>query len=361
MRKTLLLFTLILTIAGSSVAQEKRVVRIGGGNSEEKTRDWPKLAAKSGATNEELNAAVDAYVAELTKRDLFSGTVLVARDGKPLYFKSFGLADKEKGTPNTNETKYNIGSINKIFTKLALLQLRAEGKIDFDQPLRRYLAEPQIDERITIRQLLEHSSGMGDFFGPKFEAASKEKLKSLRDYVPLFDGAALQFEPGTNRRYSNAGYIVLGLLIEKLSDMSYYDYVRTKIFAPAGMRDTDSFAKDEQVAKRAIGYTDRDGAKERHTNFDTLPGRGSSAGGGYSTASDLLRFIESLRSGKLASADIARAIGVGGGGWGGGAPGLNAAVESEDDWAIVVLSNYDPPAAEEVARNLRRFLGLAGE
>jgi D-alanyl-D-alanine carboxypeptidase len=370
MRKTLLLFALILSIATSAAAQEKRIVRIGGGNLEEQTKDWPKLTRESppspreagrGAGGEGFVAAVDAYAAELTKRALFSGTVLVARDGKPLYFKSFGLADKEHATPNTNETKYNIGSINKIFTKLALLQLRAEGKVDLDQPVRKYLSEPQVDERITIRQLLEHSSGMGDFFGPKFQAASKEKLKTLRDYVPLFEGTPLEFDPGTNRRYSNAGYIVLGLLIEKLSGMSYYDYVRTKIFAPAGMRDSDSFAKDEQVSKRAIGYTNRDGGKERHTNYDTLPGRGSSAGGGYSTASDLLRFLESLRSGKLGSVAIAQAIGVGGGGWGGGAPGLNAAVESEDDWAIIVLSNYDPPAAEEVARNLRRYLGLGGE
>ncbi|HKR63926.1 MAG TPA: serine hydrolase domain-containing protein [Thermoanaerobaculia bacterium] len=343
---------LLLLTTATLAAQQRKIIRPGMGANPDLTKDWPKMSAvTSNAGDADLTAAVNTYVDALVARDLFSGTVLVARDGKPLFFKSYGLANKDTATPNTNDTKYNIGSINKIFTRTALLQLRDEGKIDFTKPLRTYLPDypSDIADRVTIQQLLDMTSGMGDIFGPEFDATPKDRLRSLNDYARLFANKPLEFEPGTSRRYSNAGYIVLGLVIEKLSGMSYYDYVHTKIFAPLGMTDTAYYAQDEIVPRRATGYAKgEDGV--RHTNVFTLPGRGSSAGGGYSTATDLLRFVTGARKW------IGGAVG-----FGGGAPGLNAAVETEDRWAIVVLSNYDPPTAEEVAANLRRGLGIGGE
>ena len=322
--------------------QPKRViVRAGGGPDEDRARDWPKLAAPAASTDDARVRALGGYLDALVARDLFSGTVLVAHNGKPLFFKSYGMANKEWSVPNTNDTKYNLGSINKFFTGMALRQLRDAGKIDFDKTLRTYLPDysSPIADRITIKQLMEMRSGLGDFFGPEYQATPKNSLRTLADYLPLFVNKPLLFEPGAQQRYSNAGYIVLGLVIEKLSGVSYYDYVREHIFKPAGMTSTDSYTPDEVVPRRAIGYD------EGHSNIYTLPGRGSSAGGGYSTAEDLLRFVMTLPK--------EDGLGIGG-----GAPGINAAVESGGDWQIIVLANYSPPAAEEVASNVRKMLGL---
>jgi len=347
MKRTLLI--LALTFATLLSAQpKKQMVRIGGGRQHD-TKDWPR--AEAGLP------ALEKFLGEMVARDLFSGTVLVSRGNETVLFKSFGLADKAQGIANANDTKYNIGSINKIFTKVALLQLRAEGKIDFSKTLRTYLPDyaSPIADRITIQQLIDMSSGMGDFFGPKFDAASRDGIRTLQDYVPFFIDRPLEFEPGQGRRYSNAGYIVLGLVIEKLSGMSYYDYVRTRIYEPAGMKDSDSYPVDAIVARRATGYM---GPKHERSNIYELPARGSSAGGGYSTAEDLVRFLRALPK-LLSREDYLRFIGdppaVG---WGGGTGGVNAAVEAEGEYTIVVLSNYDPPAAEHVAMNARRALGL---
>lgn len=346
MKRTLLILTLIFTTVIS--AQQRKRVRIGGGPQHD-TKDWPR--AEAGLP------ALEKFLGDMAARDLFSGTVLVARGNDTVLLKSFGLADKERSVANTNDTRYNLGSINKIFTKIALLQLRAEGKVDFSKTLRTYLPDyaSPIADRITIQQLLDMSSGMGDTFGPKYDATPKQSIRSLQDYVPLFVDQPLEFEPGTSRRYSNAGYIVLGLVIEKLSGMSYYDFVRTRIFAPAGMKDSDSFLASSTVPRRATGYV---GASHGRTNADTLPGRGSSAGGGYSTVEDLLRFTRALP--KLISREdyLALAGDPPGVGWGGGAPGVNAALEMEGEYTIIVLSNYDPPAASHVAQNARRALGL---
>jgi CubicO group peptidase (beta-lactamase class C family) len=241
-------------------------------------------------------------------------------------------------------------------------------------------------DRITILQLVTMSSGLGDFFGERFDATPKDRLRTLADYQPLFAGEPLLFEPGTSRKYSNAGYVVLGLIIEKVAGKSYYDYVRERIFAPAGMKDTESFELDAVVPNRATGYT-REGAAGKplpaaRSNIYTLPARGSSAGGGYSTAEDLLRFDLALRGERLLSPDWTdwfffdkskppapvRPAAAGGaprkrsGGFGqaGGTGGANAVIEIDFDtgYTLVVLSNVDPPSAERVSKTIRQWLGL---
>ena len=340
MRIKLLLIALLLTVSVS--AQQRRIIRVGG-DGEDPAKDWPKIEAQVS----DLAPALDRYLGRLVEKDLFSGTVLVARKGEPLYFKSFGFANKDWNVPNANDTRYSIGSINKVFTKMALTQLRDAGKIDFSKTLRTYLPDypSAVADRITIQQILDHRSGLGDIFGPAYDALPKNRLRSNADYLPLFADQPLEFEPGARQRYSNAGYVILGLVIEKLSGMSYYDYVRTKIFAPAGMADTDSYEMDAVVPRRAVGYT-----RGGKTNIYSKPAKPSSAGGGYSTAMDLLRFTKTYR----------RELGDGVG-FGGGAPGMNAVVEMEGDLAIIVLSNYDPPAAQAVGRSVRTALGLPTE
>jgi CubicO group peptidase (beta-lactamase class C family) len=356
-----------LLLAASVAAQEpKRVIVRAGRDNAELTKDWPKLAAKPGASDKEIASTLNGYLDALAKRDLFSGTIVVARKNNPIYSKSAGYANREHSVPNAIDTKFNIGSINKIFTTVALAQLRDAGKIDFDATLRTYLPDypNALADKITIRQLINHNSGMGDFFGPKYMAAPKDEIRTLADYLPFFADKPLEFEPGARNRYSNAGFIVLGLVIEKISGTSYYEYIRDNIYKRAGMNDSDSYQLDEIVPKRATGYTKRgpDGdLPSRVSNIYALPARGSSAGGGYSTAGDLLKFVRALREGKLLSAESSNRIIGGGAGWAGGTPGVNALVETSDEWDVIVLSNYDPPAAEEAGRNIRTLLGMAGD
>ena len=310
-------------------------------------------------------AAVDKAAAE----DRFSGVVLLAKDGNPVMTKAWGYADPAKTTPNRTDTKFNLGSINKFFTKVAIGQLAAAGKLSLNDTIRKHLPDypsPAAD-KITIEQLIEHRSGLGDIFGEKF-MGSHAKLRSLADYEPLFANEPLQFEPGTQQKYSNAGYVVLGLIIERISGQSYYDYVRDHITKPLGMSDTASYAIDENVPNRAIGLTKRgpDGPLlERRANTNTLPARGSSAGGGYSTAADLLRFANALNAGKLLperwtnwvfTNDLdgkGRNLGIAG-----GSPGVNALVEIEPPYTLVVLSNFDPPSAEQIGQAVRPLLGI---
>jgi D-alanyl-D-alanine carboxypeptidase len=347
-----------LLIPLTLAAQPKKIVRIGGPN-QDRAKDWPKAAVKPGMSQAEAIAAIRPYLDALVQRDLFSGTVLVARGSETLFLESYGMANKDFNIPNTTDTKYNIGSINKIFTQVALMQLRDAGKIDFTKTLRTFLPDYPSDvaDRITIQQLLRHTSGVGDIFGPAYAAMPKDKLRTLSDYLPLFVDKPLEFEPGSSNRYSNAGYVLLGLVIEKLSGLTYDEYVRTKIFAPLGMNDTAAYESDAIVPKRAVNYTrDDDGALR--TNIHMRPGRGSSAGGGYSTVPDLLRFTRDAR--KVLSADafeqmIGEHPAVG---WAGGSPGVNGVIELGGGYTIIVLANYDPPAAEEVAKNMRGLLGI---
>lgn len=362
-------------LAADAGAQPRRVMRRGPGGPDaaEVTKDWPKVTAPA-AGDAQIASGADAYLKQLADRDLFAGTVLIARGGAPLFLRSYGLADREAKVPNANGTRYNVGSINKTMTLAALLLLRDEGRLDFSKTLRAYLPEypSKVADEITLRQLIDHRSGLGDVFGPRFDER-KDGLKTLADYLPLFADAPLEFAPGTDDRYSNAGYVVLGLVIERVSGKSYADFVRERLLVPAQMGDTGWPLKTDRDGRRATGYTRRgegpgpSGPLRDNTPF--LPARGSSAGGGSSTAEDLLRFVralprilgsasyrEMMRIPPDAPKDARPAIA-----WGGGAPGVNALVQVEGPWEVVVLANLDPPVAEEVGRNLGRLLGFPAE
>jgi CubicO group peptidase (beta-lactamase class C family) len=303
----------------------------------------------------ELIASVEAFLDSLVAADEFSGVVLIAKDGEPLFEKACGFADREQKIPNRVDTKFNLGSINKSFTKVAIHQLVARRKISLDDPIKKHIPDypnKEVAEKVTVKHLLDMTSGIGDFFGPRYQSTPKENLRRIRDYFPLFADKPLEFEPGTAQRYSNGGYIVLGAIIEAASGIDYYAYVRENVFKPAGMDATESYEKDKPVANRALGYT-RSGDGSWGSNYGTLPARGSSAGGGYSTAEDLLKYTMALGKGALRHPDAGGGMGIAG-----GAPGLNAALDWDprSGYAMIVLSNYDPPAAERVARQIRQWL-----
>jgi CubicO group peptidase (beta-lactamase class C family) len=289
-------------------------------------------------------------VDSLVKNGAFSGVVLVARNGVPQFERAYGLADRETGRSNDVETAFNVGSINKFFTAIAIRQLAAAGKLNLDSSLAHAWPDyPNRDvaARVMIRQILEHRSGIGgDIFGAP-PGKTRHDVLTLNDYFQLFKDQPLQFEPGSRQQYSNAGYIVLGLLIERLSGTSYYDYVRSHIFEPAGMTRTGSWKVDSLPPNTATGYTDAG------RNTELLPGRGSSAGGGYATAHDLLRLLNALREHKIRNAPEAGMVGVAG-----GAPGLNAVMDGDlaGGYDVIVLANLSPPAAERVGRIIRESL-----
>ena len=328
----------------------------------------------------ELVHTLEKYLTELSQQEKFSGVVLIEKNNEPLFEKAYGQSNKENNTINNLETKFNLGSINKIFTKIAIAQLIEQGKLTFETKLGEILPNyPNNDakQKVTIRHLLEMESGIGDFFGKKFEETPKKTLRTINDYLPLFANEPLAFEPGTSRAYSNGGFIVLGAIIEKLSGKSYYDYARENIFLKAGMLNTDSYETDSAVNNIAIGYIFENG--KWVANTETRPAKGSSAGGGYSTENDLLKFTNSLINDTFLSYDYTEWIlggtipeknslstqekkihTMGGIGIAGGAPGINASLDFDiaSGYAIVVLSNYSPPSAEDVAKKIRGWLGI---
>jgi CubicO group peptidase (beta-lactamase class C family) len=309
------------------------------------------------ANEGEFVSAVKAFLEETTRADEFSGVVLIAKDGRVLFHEAYGFADREAKVPNKKDTRFNLGSINKNFTRAAVFQLARQGRLSLDDTIQRFLPDyPNADAaaKVNVRQLLNMTSGIGDFFGSRYDATPKEKIRSLQDYLPLFADQPLEFAPGTNNRYSNGGYIVLGLIIEKVAGVDYYAYVRENIFKPCGMSATDSFARDAGVPNLAKGYTLEGGkGPGRVLNQATLPGRGSSAGGGYSTAEDMLKYVQALKDQKIFLPDAAAGLGIAG-----GAPGINSVLEWDPraGTVIIVLTNFDPPTAGKAARQIASWL-----
>jgi D-alanyl-D-alanine carboxypeptidase len=325
------------------------------------------------------DAALAALHAELEKAaasDLFSGTVLIAKEGKPVFTAAYGLADREKKIPNKLDTRFRIGSMNKMITAVAVLQLVQAGKIKLSDPLGKYLTDypnAGVATKVTVHHLLTHTGGTGDFFGPQFDAHRLE-LRTLQDYIKMYGSRGIAFEPGSRWEYSNYGFLLLGVLVEKVSGQSYYDYVAEHVYKPAGMISTGSLPEDQDVPDRSVGYTKFGGGDALKPNTNTLPYRGTSAGGGYSTVEDLLRFANAIQNHKLLDAEHTELLTTGkvdtpnggkyaygfadqsaGGvrcfGHGGGAPGMNGDLRicPQSGYVIAVLANLDPPAAQRIA------------
>jgi D-alanyl-D-alanine carboxypeptidase len=350
-------------------AEPHRILKVGG-------RIVPRPDGVPAPARLSEPEAVKALSAELDRQaaaDRFSGAVLVAKNGNPVLRAAFGMADRERKTANQVNTQFRIGSMNKMFTAVAVMQLVQQGKLRLSDPVGKHLPDyPNRDvaAKVTVHHLLTHTGGTGDIFGPEF-AKRRLELKELDDYVKLYGQRAPEFEPGGQHRYSNYGFLLLGVLVTKVSGQSYYDYVREHIFKPAGMTRTDSLPESEAVAGRSTGYMRRGG--QFQPNDATLPYRGTPAGGGYSTVEDLVRFAHALTAHKLLSAKYTRLLTTGKVaappgqyaygfmdanraparwfGHGGGAPGMNGDLRIYPDsgYVVAVLSNLDPPAAQRIS------------
>ena len=310
--------------------------------------------------------AIDRYLRARADADSFSGAVLIARHGAPALRAGYGMAERERRIPVTPQTRFNLGSIDKLLTRIAIWQLVASGKLQLDVPVGTYLPDyPNRDvrERVTARQLYQMSSGVGDFFNDEYERRHAS-IRTVDDYLSLFARDSLRFAPGTSRFYSNGGYIILGKLIETISGMSYYDYVLANITGPTGMAGTRHYLLQELVPERAVGYTRMRGPLAPNTW--SLAGRGSPAGGGYSSVDDFLKLDVALRSGSLlpgAFGDSLLGVDFRSGrtavlNYGGGGPGTNTRYAAfADGLTIIVFANADPPAATTVAQAIATALG----
>lgn len=355
--------TLTFQLAGPRIAG----LRIDAGEGEDEKSPLPPFTPGA-----DFNASLDEYL----KKTDFSGSVLIARNDTVQFEKAYGLASKRYNVPNKITTRFDIGSITKDFTKVAIGQLAQAGKLRVTDTIAKHLPDypnKDVAARISIEQLIKHTSGLGNIFTPEYFDTSRLKFRKLSDYPPVFADDKLQFEPGTSRRYSNYGYIVLGLIIEAVSGESFYDYVKRNVFEPAGMTASGFFEADKIVPDVAMGHTKLQPGggqqgSEWYENTLRLPVRGASDGSSHSTARDLFLFDRALRTHKLlrpawtawyfsgtapASNDEgSSAINRTPGAWAGGAPGVNAVLSGDGEWTVVVLANVDPPMAEALGERV---------
>lgn len=259
------------------------------------------------ATLEAKRAALDEYARRLAAADMFSGSVLVAQGDKVIFREAYGAASREHAVPNTIETRLGIGSINKMFTAVGILQLVEQGKLSLKDPVAQHLPGVLPEDaasKIRIEHLLTHTSGLGDFlFTPQMQNRARANYRTIADYLPLLSDVRLAFEPGTRWSYSNAGFLVLGAILERVSGIPYDDYVQRNVFDRAGM--TKSGPVETDLAPTGLGMAyqreyDRGRPRLRSDRY-VRPVRVTPAGGGYSTPMDLLRFMTALRANKLLS------------------------------------------------------------
>jgi CubicO group peptidase (beta-lactamase class C family) len=254
-------------------------------------------------------AQIDAFLTERTRQDRFSGVVLVSCGGKPFFHRAYGDANRADRVPNALETRFGLASVTKMFTAVAVAQLAERGAISFQAPVREYRGDlpGEMAEQVTIHHLLTHTSGICDYFDEvALDSASYAqvwasvpmyRMRSPGDLLPLFRDKPAQFEPGSRFSYCNAGYILLGLIIEAVAGASYVDYVTEHVFQRAGMVGSGFFELDCVHPRVAVGYIppqEGEGDVGWKTNCYSIPVKGAPDGGSFSTAADLDAFFTAL-------------------------------------------------------------------
>ena len=257
-----------------------------------------------------MNIHMAKRIEELEINHNFSGSALIKENNDILTEVNKGYANRSEQVKNRTLTRYGIASGCKLFTAVAICQLVEEGKLSFESKLKESLdiQFPNFDEDITIHHLLTHTSGIPDYFDEEvmddFEELWVEnpmyRIRSLKDFLHLFQNQAMKFKPGERFHYNNAGYIVLGLIVEQVSQMNFTDYVQEHIFNKAGMVDSGYFEMDALPPNTAQGYIEnQDGTWK--TNIYSLPAKGGSDGGAFVTVHDMDRLWDALMNNQLLS------------------------------------------------------------
>lgn len=245
---------------------------------------------------------IQNYLNALTTKD-FSGAILVAKEDSIIDYRAYGYANIEHKIKNEVHTKFNLASITKMITAVGVLKLYDEGKISLEEPIGKYLpsySNEEVKNSVTIHQLLSHTSGLNNFYTEeRFLATDKLQYKNVSDFVPLFENDTLLFKPGSKYHYSASGFVLLGLIIEEVSEQNYYDYIKNAVFKPAQMENASVFEIDAITENRADGYTSHFGEMETLKKNESYLSKASPAGFHYATAEDLFNFSKALRKGKL--------------------------------------------------------------
>lgn len=251
-------------------------------------------------------ARMEQVIQSYATAGTFMGTVLVARDGAPMLDKAYGMANLELDVANTPDTKFRLGSLTKQFTAASILLLEERGKLKLDDRLTTYVPDaPPAWERITIFNLLTHTSGLPNFTAFSDYNTIKLSARTASAAVAAVRGRDLDFGPGEKMSYSNTGYVVLGAIIEKVSGQSYEKFVTDNIFTPLGMKDSGYDSNTAIIKRRASGYIKTPGGYLNGGYLHmSIP---FSAGALYSTTHDLLKWEQALFGGKvLAKASLDR-------------------------------------------------------
>jgi CubicO group peptidase (beta-lactamase class C family) len=348
------------------------------------TGDKGKAATRLSA--KQVSSDLGKYVKKLADADVFSGSVLLAKGDKVIYKGVFGIANKDFETPNRIDTKFNLGSMNKMFTALSIAKLVETGKLTIEDPLSKFVPDfPDAEsaKKIKIKHLLSHTAGLGGYFSQNWQMTSRGSIRNVDDMMALAKpDEKLRFEPGTNWQYSNTGMLVLGKIIEVASGKSYFEFVDENILKPSGMVNTGCFELDKVNKNLAVGYDkvfSDQGVIFRNNIFLHVM-RGGPQGGCYSTAEDLHRFATALIGGKIVGKDLVKefttakpdifSAGYGFGfsvseegnrfGHGGGFTGISANLDifRDSGWIAIVLSNYSG-ASQPVSTKMRRLIEVA--
>ena len=328
---------------------------------------------------QEPAGAMDAYVQAHVKASFFSGAVLVARDGKVIFEKGYGPANAEWNIPNTPQTKFRLGSVTKQFTAAAILLLQEQGRLFVQDAVCAFVANcPDAWKPITLHHLLTHTSGIPNFTDfPDYKATMGLPSPASKS-VERFIGKPLEFAPGSIYKYSNSGYVLLGLVVEKASSMPYASFITQRILTPLQMTDSGYDDPAMVLPRRASGYAiDGNGVKNAAFIDMTVPG---GAGALYSTVDDLLKWDQALYSDRLLSAASREAMFTAfkqnyAYGWmvdapspatsgrrrishGGGINGFATFIARypDDKVTVIVLSNLDAGRPGVIARDLAAIL-----
>lgn len=260
-----------------------------------------------------VNEKIEAVIREID----FSGNVLVKKNNYVLQQISYGYSNRTHEVLNNEQTRFGIASGCKIFTAVAICQLVEKGQLSFDSKLVDVLEVPfpHFDENITVHHLLTHTAGIPDYFDEEVMKDFAELwvkkpmylMRNGRDFLPFFQQEPMKLSVGERFHYNNAGYILLGLVVEQLSGMPFYDYVTQNIFSKAGMKESGYFEMDALPANTALGYIeDEEGTWK--SNIYSVPVKGGADGGAFVTAEDMHRFWQALISFDLLSEPITKKL-----------------------------------------------------
>lgn len=335
--------------------------------------------AAFGQSKKSYDSTIKNYLDELSGED-FSGGILVAKKDIIIEKRVYGLANKNYQIKNKLNTKFHIASISKMFTAVAILQLFQQGKIDLHQPIGQYLQEypnKKLKESVTIHQLLTHTAGTGQHFDALLKT-DKLRYRKVEDYLPLFVQDTLLFPSGSAYSYSNTGFIILALIIEKISGQPYYEYLAKNIFNPIGMANTIALDIDTIIENKAVGYTHFEANPMRMNSYFLSKADGAS--GYYSTIADLFKFSKALRNFQLLNKPITELMfepkvkgyntNIGYGididlrynqiiqGHSGGWYGVRGELMDfrTDEYTVIILSNIDGPSTTNVADFFKKLI-----